>query len=107
MEAMSYFQPLLTCVKSDDHLSTPFVDLINCINSFKGPQLTTKLNNMLLKLYLLYRMYVQERAGTDIFNFHHLKSSKKLEWSLSKSCSAESTKGIARVIQSAKSTEAK
>lgn len=35
-----------------DHLSTPFVDFINCIKTFKGPQLTAKLNKALLKLYL-------------------------------------------------------
>ena len=36
-----------------DHLSTPFVDFINYINTFKGPQLTAKLNKALLKLYSL------------------------------------------------------
>lgn len=64
------FSATLTCVKSDDHLSTPFVDLINYINTFKGPQLTTKLNEALLKLYLLYIiMYVQEQGWNGHAHF--------------------------------------
>ncbi len=46
---------------SADHLSTPFVDFINDINTFKGPQLTAKLNKVLLKSYLLYIMYTQQQ----------------------------------------------
>lgn len=74
------FSATLTCVKSDDHLSTPFVDLINYINTFKGPQLTTKLNEALLKLYLLYIiMYVQEQGwnGHAHFSPSEIKLKKK------------------------------
>lgn len=47
---------------SADHLSTPFVDFGNYINTFKGPQLTAKLNKALLKLYLLYIIYMQQQG---------------------------------------------
>lgn len=47
---------------SADHLSTPFVVFRNYINTFKGPQLTAKLNKALLKLYLLYIMYMQRQG---------------------------------------------
>lgn len=45
-----------------DHLLTPFVKFINCINTFKGPPLTAELNKTLFKLYLRYIMYMQQQC---------------------------------------------
>lgn len=53
VEAMSYFQPPSRVVKSDDHLWTPFVGLINDINTFKEPRLTSECIKVPFKLRLL------------------------------------------------------
>lgn len=61
VEAMSYFQPPSRAVKSDDHLWTPFVGLINYINTFKEPHLTSECIKVLFKWCLLC---VRLREGT-------------------------------------------
>lgn len=35
-------------------------------------------------MFVLYKIMWRNRVGADTLNFHHLKSSKKLNWSISK-----------------------
>lgn len=42
------FPAALTCVESNGHLSTRFVDLVRYINTFEGAQSTAKPNKALL-----------------------------------------------------------